>query len=389
MIKAVDSLRGALIMKNEVMGGSRMTGFIFNIRMKCFLAAFAGALVVSLAACGDATLDANFVPENVDVIMVTDERGLGDMAFNDECWEGCERAADEFGINVYCIEPESSEMYASKINEAVGMEPKLIICSGADMEYALMDIAAQNPEMKFAIMDTNEIGDNVAGITFRDQDGAFLAGIAAAMSTESKIVSFIGGEQSVVADAFQYGFSAGVATVASDIYINTQYVGSTTDTDAARMLARAHEALGSDVIFQAAGAAGIAVIEAVQGYEGVMVIGTDIDQSYIAKDTVLCSVVKKADVAVFDVISKMVNGTFDGSDTVYTLADGAVGISDNAGNLSEDAQTAIEEYTAKITGGEIVVPYDWQSWYDYTQALSSGGAGVTVDEGTAGDADEI
>ena len=81
---------------------SRMTGFIFNIRMKCFLAAFAGALVVSLAACGDATLDANFVPENVDVIMVTDERGLGDMAFNDECWEGCERAADEFGINVYC-----------------------------------------------------------------------------------------------------------------------------------------------------------------------------------------------------------------------------------------------------------------------------------------------
>lgn len=131
------------------------------------------------------------------------------------------------------------------------------------------------------------------------------------------------------------------------------------------------------------------MIEAVQGYEGVMVIGTDIDQSYIAKDTVLCSVVKKADVAVFDVISKMVNGTFDGSDTVYTLADGAVGISDNAGNLSEDAQTAIEEYTAKITGGEIVVPYDWQSWYDYTQALSSGGAGVTVDEGTAGDADEI
>lgn len=99
--------------------------------------------------------------------------------------------------------------------------------------------------------------------------------------------------------------------------------------------------------------------------------------------------VKKADVAVFDVISKMVNGTFDGSDTVYTLADGAVGISDNAGNLSEDAQTAIEEYTAKITGGEIVVPYDWQPWYDYTQALSSGGAGVTVDEGTAGDADEI
>ena len=106
---------------------------------------------------------------------------------------------------------------------------------------------------------------------------------------------------------------------------------------------RAHEALGSDVIFQAAGAAGIAVIEAVQGHEGVMVIGTDIDQSYIAEDTVLCSVVKKADVAVFDVISKMVNGTFDGSDTVYTLADGAVGISDNAGNLSEDAQTAIEE----------------------------------------------
>lgn len=361
-------------MKNEVKGGSRR---MENFNMKKMIAAAAAlALVFSCAACGKNADETNTVPESPDVIMVTDEHGLGDSAFNDECWEGCERAADEFKIDVYCIEPESSAEYANKINEAVGMEPKLIICSGADMEYALLDIAAANPEMKFAIMDTNELGDNVAGITFRDQDGAFLAGIAAAMTTKSNIVSFIGGEQSVVSDSFQYGYSAGVATVSSGIYINTQYIGSTTDTDTAKMLTRAHEALGTDVIYQAAGAAGLAVIETASGDEGVMVIGTDIDQSYLAEDTVLCSVVKKADVAVFDVISKVLEGTFDGSDKVYTLADGAIGISDNAGNLSDEAKAAIEEYTAKITNGEITVPYDWQSWYTYTQTVAAGGAAV-------------
>jgi len=373
------------MMKNEVKGGSRKIKF--NVKKVIAVSAVL-VFVFSLAACGGGASEEDTVPENLDVIMVTDARGLGDTAFNDECWEGCERAAEEFKINVYCIEPGSSTEYADKINEAVGMEPKLIICSGADMEYALMDIAAQNPEMKFAIMDTGEIGDNVSGITFRDQDGAFLAGVAAAMSTESKIVSFIGGEQSVVSDAFQYGFSAGVATVSSDIYINTQYVGSTSDTETAKTLTRAHQALGTDVIFQAAGACGLAVIDTASGHDGVMVIGTDIDQSYLAEDTVLCSVVKKADVAVFDVISKIINGTFDGSDTVYTLADGAIGISDNAGNLSEEAKAAIEEYTEKITNGEITVPYDWQSWYNYTQSLGSdaAAAGALGDSDSAADA---
>ncbi len=323
-------------------------------------------IVTALVGCGGA--DEDIQQEAPDIILVTDESGLGDQSFNDACWAGCERGAEEFGLNVYCIESETGEDYAAKITEAVGMAPQLIICAGADMEYVLFDIAAANPQQKFAILDTNEIGENVTGITFNEQEGSFLAGVAAAMTTESKIVSFIGGEQSVVLDRFQYGFAAGIATVSSEIYINTQYIGSFSDLEEARMLANAHEALGSDVIYQVAGAAGIGVIEAAES-KGIWAIGVDIDQSYLAEDTVLCSVVKRADTAVYDVISKIADGTFDGTDTVYTLADGAMEISDNAGNLTEETKAVIEEYAEKIVNGEITVPYDWQTWYDYTTAL--------------------
>ena len=122
-------------------------------------------IVTALVGCGGA--DEDIQQEAPDIILVTDESGLGDQSFNDACWAGCERGAEEFGLNVYCIESETGEDYAAKITEAVGMAPQLIICAGADMEYVLFDIAAANPQQKFAILDTNEIGENVTGITFR------------------------------------------------------------------------------------------------------------------------------------------------------------------------------------------------------------------------------
>ena len=183
------------------------------------------AILSVFTACGRGD-DTEAPKEAPDVILVTSESGLGDLGLNDSCWEGCSRAAEKWDLAVYCIESESAEDYAAKITEAVGMEPQLIICAEEDMQDALMGIAEAHPEQKFAIIDKNGLGENIMGITFREQDGAFLAGIAAGMVTESKIVSFIGGEQSALQDCFQYGFASGVRTVASDIYVNTQYVGA-------------------------------------------------------------------------------------------------------------------------------------------------------------------
>ncbi|MBQ9972573.1 MAG: BMP family ABC transporter substrate-binding protein [Firmicutes bacterium] len=341
--------------------------------MKRFLAlVLVIVLVLSLAACGGKGKNSDDEiagSDNPYVVMVTDESKLGDNAFNDACWTGCNNAAAEFGIEVYCIESENADSYADSIGEAVAMQPELVICAGSNMQNALVDIALANPEMKFAIVDASNVGDNVAGITFNEQEGSFLAGVAAAMMTESEIVSFIGGEPSITLDKFQYGFDAGVATINKNIYINNQYIGNFTDVEEAAMLTSAHETLGTDVVYHAAGAAGLGVIQSAES-NGIWAIGIDLDQSHLSETAVLCSVVKKADVAVFDVIKKVYEGTFDGADVTYSIASGAMGISDNAGNLPEEVTKAIEEYTEKIAAGEIIVPYNWQTNYEYRQTLN-------------------
>lgn len=327
------------------------------------------AMMCSFAACSSSEPDDEItIQEPPDVILVTDETGLGDEAFNDLCWAGCSKAAEDFGVEIYCISSENGDDYLSKLTEAVGMEPQLIVCAGAALEGALTDIAASNPDMKFAIVDSKEIGDNVAGITFCEQEGAFLAGIAAGIMSKSNVISFIGGEMSVVLDRFQYGFEAGIRTINKNIYINNQYLGNFTDKAAAKTLASAHQALGSDILYHAAGEAGQGVIEAAKA-TGAWAIGVDVDQSYLAPETVLFSVVKKADIAVYNMISSVLAGEFDGSDVTYDLADGAVGISDNAGNLPDEVKVIVDEYAQKIIKGEIVVPYDWQTCWDYTLAL--------------------
>lgn len=324
-------------------------------------------ILSTFTACGRGD-SADIPKEAPDVILVTSESGLGDLGLNDSCWEGCSRAAEKWDLSVYCIESESAEDYAAKITEAVGMEPQLILCAGEDMQDALMSIAEAYPEQKFAIIDKNGLGENVTGITFQEQDGAFLAGIAAGMVTESRIVSFIGGQQSILQDCFQYGFTSGVRTVASDVYVNTQYVGDSSDAAAAKMLAGAHEALGSDVIYQTAGEAGSGIAETAAA-KGIFVIGTDLTLYSEAEDAVLCAIVRKADVAVYDVIRKLKEGTLDGADVVYTLSDGAFEICDKEGNLPEEVRKKMEDYTEKIAAGNLSVPYDWQTCHDYVSQL--------------------
>ena len=328
-------------------------------------------LILSLAACGSKEEEEpqdTSEPASPDIILITDTAGLGGGGLNDSCWAGLEMAKEEYGLEIYCMETGAEESYISKIEEACNMQPQLIICAGADMASGLKTVAAEKPDMKFAIINAEGLGDNVMGITFSEQDAAFLAGIAAGMTTQSKIVSFIGAKESAEQLKYQYAFAAGVATVATDIYVNTQYLGSYTDTEAAKTITNAHIALGSDVIFQATGKCGQTVVEACAS-KGVWCIGCGVDQSEYAPEWVLCSVVRRADNVLFDAITKFHDGAFDGTDIKYTLAGAGVELSDNAGNLTDEVKAAVEQYSQLLSDGQIAAPTDWQTYADYLATL--------------------
>ncbi len=333
-------------------------------------------LVCSLVACGEKEEDSetgSFEP-TMAVMLVMNEKGPGDHAYNDKCWSGCEKAKEELFVDVDYVVAADADSYKAAIDEAVNSEVDLVICADSAMAASLKEATEEYPMQAFAIVDASDIGTNVVGMTFNAEEGSFLAGIVAGMMNESGIVSYIGGVPSEAQYKYQYGFQAGVATASSDTQMATGWVESYSDTDTAKKIAVAHGTLGSDIVYQSAGNAGEGIVEA--GDErGFYVIGTGHDQSYLAEDAVLCSVEKCADVAVYDVINSYITGEFyERGDVTYSLANGGVAISDPAGHIPEEVSKVVEEYKEKIASGSLEVPYNWSTWNTYTKSLENDGS---------------
>lgn len=330
-------------------------------------------LAFSLAACGndedtEDNKSGSFEP-TMAVVLVMNEKGPGDYAYNDKCWSGCEKARDELFVDIDYIKAKDSSGYAEAIEEAVNREVDLVICADPNMATSLKEATEQYPMQAFAIVDASGLGTNVIGMTFNAEEGSFLAGIVAGMMSKSNIVSFIGGKPSDAQYKYQYGFQAGVATANKNTQVATGWVGSYSDKAEAKKIAVAHGVLGSDIIYQSAGNAGGGVIEA--GKErGFLVIGTGHDQSYLAEETVLCSVEKCADVAVYDVIDSYITGDFfERGDVTYSLANGGVAISDPVGNVTEEVLKVVDTYKEQIASGSLQVPYNWSTWNTYVNSL--------------------
>ncbi|HHX92481.1 MAG TPA: BMP family ABC transporter substrate-binding protein [Clostridiales bacterium] len=312
------------------------------------------AMVFALAGCGGGqTLDGSAKK----VVMITDTGGLGDESFNDLAYEGILRAAEDFGIQYSVLESATADDYAPNIAAAVEEGADLIVCVGFLFEGVLAEMAVQYPDQLFALVDAQVDAPNVAGLTFSEEEGSFLVGVAAGLMTETDKVGYIGGMQFPVIEKFQYGYQAGVKAANPDAQVFVAYTQSFDDSAAGKENALAQHNQGADVIYHAAGGCGIGLIQAADE-QGFWAIGVDQDQSSLAPDHVLCSMIKRVDVAVYDAIKLVLEDSFTGNDIKYALSADGVGISDNAGNVPEDIMEQVEAWKAKIVAGDFAVPYD-------------------------------
>lgn len=338
-------------------------------------------LVVTLGACGssdkkdDAKKDSN---ENVgasSVALVTDVGGVDDKSFNQSAWEGMQEFGKsndmKKGKDGYAYFQSTSESdYNPNINQAVQQGFKTIYGIGYKLKPAIEENAKNHKDTNFVIVDDVIDGlDNVASATFKDQEAAYLAGIAAAMTTESKKVGFVGGAESEVIDRFQAGYEAGVKSVDPSIKVDVKYAGDFGAPDKGKTIAAAMYSSGADIIYHAAGGTGNGVFAEASaineaGEKKVWVIGVDRDQTeegqYKTKDGkeanfTLTSTTKGVGATVIDLSTKAMNGEFPGGEhLVYGLKEDAVGLTD--GQLSEDVLKAVNEAREKIIAGDIKVP---------------------------------
>lgn len=328
----------------------------------------AAAMVVSMTACGGGDTSTGGTEtgtsgtpstdgKTVKVGMITDVGGVNDGSFNQSAWEGLQRAQKELGVEVKYLESKTDADYAPNIEAFVDEGYDLIISVGYMLADATRESAEANPDQKYAIVDDATMADldNVTCLLFEASQATYLAGMAAGMVTESNTVGVVIGMVNETMNEFGYGYVAGVLDANPEAKVLQYNANSFNDTAVGKSAAVSMVTDGADVIFHAAGATGLGVIEGAKE-SGVWAIGVDSDQSSLAPESILTSAMKRVDNACYDAVKALLEDTLESGVITYDLVKGGVDIAPTTDNLPQEVMDSILEAKEKIISGEIKVP---------------------------------
>ncbi len=300
--------------------------------------------------------------------LVFDVGGLGDKSFNDAANRGLERAKKELAIEAQCVEPGEGSERANQLRKLATRGYSLIFGVGFMFTDDVNALAKKFPQIHWACVDYatregQEVPENLVALKFKEQEGCFLIGALAALTTKSGKVGFVGGMDIPLIHKFEAGYRAGAKAARADIEVITGYAGSTGEAfknpTKGKELGLSQLQKGADVIFHASGSTGLGVFEACK-QEGKLAIGVDSDQwDASMPETILTSMVKRVDTAVFETIKQAHDGAWKGGVRELGLAEGGVGYvyDDHNKKLIPDAvREKVEAFKKDIVEGKIKVP---------------------------------
>ena len=252
---------------------------------------------------------------DISVGIVLGAGSINDQSFNQSTWEGLQKAKADFGIEIKYLESKQESDYIQNIETLMDEDTDLIIGVGYQLKDSIEESAKNYPEQKFAILDEtyDTIQENVIPVVFKEEESAYLVGVMAAKMSKTNKVGFIGGLPAPSVVRHQYGYKYGVTNTNKDTQILEQYVNSFTDQAKGKSIAKQMQSSNADIILAAAGDSGTGAIEAAKE-ANKYAIGVDRDQSDLAPENVLTSAVKKLNVASYDLVKDLVEGTFKGAD---------------------------------------------------------------------------
>jgi basic membrane protein A len=286
------------------------------------------ALVLLVVAGGCARSTTGTGSGKLTLAMVTDTGGLGDRSFNDSAYAGLLQAKQQLGASIEVQQSKSAADYQPNLTVLADGGFDEIFAIGFLMNDDLTEVAKNYPSSHFAIIDAVNGQPNVTSVTFREQDGSFLAGALAAMVTKTKSIGFLGGIDSPLLRKFEVGFSAGAREVDPSVKVVVKYVGSFEDVASGKELAAVMYGGGNDIIYVAAGKSGLGAIDETRARPTVYAIGVDSNQDAIAPGKILTSMVKHVDVAVFRIAKAVAAGKQPTGSIEFGLKDDGVGLTD-------------------------------------------------------------
>jgi basic membrane protein A len=333
--------------------------------------------------------------------LVTDVGGRGDHSFNDSALRGLElwgagkkmeggsykdaspeelketlqqdlasRNIAPVGVAPVVLQSKVPEDYEPNLQTLVDEGVSLAVGVGFMLENAVETVAKRNPDAKFLLIDSPLVSadgklytlPNVRTVMYREEQGSFLVGALAGLASKNNKVGFVGGMEVPLIKKFEAGFRAGVAAVNPKATVLVNYTGSFDNVAAGKAVGQDLVNKGADVVYHAAGSDGLGVIQAVKEARAagkqVFVIGVDSDQSHLAPEAVLTSMLKRVDLGVYEAVRDLSQGKLEGGDVTLGLKEGGVTYAPVRVDFPGKAEALqkVEELRAKIVSGELQVP---------------------------------
>lgn len=313
------------------------------------------SLLVMLFGCSGSEAEKT-EEERIKVGVMLSDAGLGDQSFSDISFEGLEKARDELNVSFDYRELSETDTYEQGIEELVKEGQDLIIGLGFSIQEAMEKVAEKYPEQQFLLVDAVSDASNIYNVTFKEDEGSFLLGALAAMKSKTGTVGFIGGVDSPVIHRFEQGFTAGVKHVNPKGKVLSVYAGSFGDDDLGASIARDMIAEGADFIYPAAGFTGVGAILAAQD-AGVYAFGVDSDQFFLAEKTIVSSMLKRVDTAVYQSIEEMVkSGELSEKNKVLGIQDNGVSLAPiRVLELTAQEQKQLDTLQKELSDGRVTI----------------------------------
>jgi len=318
--------------------------------------------VARAAAFGAALLSATLVQAaDTRPAIVFDLGGKFDKSFNEGVANGAERFKKETGITYAEFEPSNETQFEQADRRFAQRGQDLIIAVGFNQGVPVEAVAREFPAVHFTVIDSVVKLPNVQSVLFKEQEGSFLVGIAAAMASKTGKVGFVGGMDIPLIRRFACGYVQGAKYANPAIEVIQNMTGTTPAAwnDPARggELAKGQFDRGVDVVYAAAGGTGIGVYQMAKD-SGKFAIGVDSDQNYLFPGTMLTSMVKRVDLAAYNSLMAEKDGTWQPGASVLGLKEGGVDWAIDQYNeklITPEMKAKVEQAKADIIAGKVTV----------------------------------
>jgi basic membrane protein A len=297
---------------------------------------------------------------SIRVGLVTDIGGLDDRSFNYLANQGLEQAREQLGIQARVVVSKSNADYVPNLSNLARQGYDVVIGVGFLMADAVETVAGRFPDTSFAIIDSSQAGmpshpQNVRGLLFKEQEAGYLVGylaglVVAESAGSNQTISSVGGQKIPPVDRYIAGYEAGAKAANPKVATLHGYSQDFVDQARCKEIALNQIARGSSIVFQVAGQCGLGALNAAKE-QNVLGIGVDADQGYLGEH-VLTSAVKKVDVAVYQTIQAVQEGSFTGGeDSVFDVASGGVGLGEIAPSVPAGIVAQVKQVQEQIAAG--------------------------------------